>query len=123
MSVKYTAKECSCWSDYPNKCYKKWNGQWKCVDDYIQVRDQIPGRRKTKCILRRTTKMRLIDADGLKEIIEYQQTINPKLSVYDVIKLIDNAPTVEERPKGERIADISHCYGDDGAILASGTWD
>lgn len=39
--------------------------------------------------------MRLIDADVLKEIIEHQQTINPKLSVYDVIKVIDNAPTVE----------------------------
>ena len=38
--------------------------------------------------------MRLIDADVLKEIIEYQQTINVKLSVYDVIKLVDNAPTV-----------------------------
>lgn len=59
--------------------------------------------------------MRLIDADVLKEIIEYQQIINPKLSVYDVIKLINNAPTVElqmgrmtngiiipiERPTGE----------------------
>ena len=39
--------------------------------------------------------MRTIDADVLKEIIEYQQTINPKLSVYDVIKLVDNAPTVD----------------------------
>lgn len=39
--------------------------------------------------------MRLIDADYLKEIIEYQQTINPKLSVYDVIKLIDNAPILD----------------------------
>lgn len=64
--------------------------------------------------------MRLIDADGLKEIIEYQQTINPKLSVYDVINLIDNVPTISpnmaqvlaydsgkastERPTGEWIS-------------------
>ena len=39
--------------------------------------------------------MRLIDADELKEIIEYQQTINPKLSVYDVIKLVDNSPILD----------------------------
>ena len=38
--------------------------------------------------------MRLIDADALKIIIEQNQLINAKLSVYDVLKIIDNAPTV-----------------------------
>ena len=36
----------------------------------------------------------LISREALKIKIEHFQTINPKLSVYDVLKLIDKAPTV-----------------------------
>ena len=45
---------------------------------------------------------RLIDADYLKEQIDYnQEYVNPKLNVYDILRIIDNAPTVEKRPKGK----------------------
>ena len=44
---------------------------------------------------------RLIDADYLKEQIDYNQRyVNPKLNVYNILRIIDNAPTVE-RPKGK----------------------
>ena len=36
----------------------------------------------------------LISREALKIIIDQEQIINPKLSVYDVSKIIDNAPTV-----------------------------
>lgn len=39
---------CSCWVQYPNKCYKKDNGKWKCIDRYKCVRN-YDGRRKTVC--------------------------------------------------------------------------
>lgn len=42
----------------------------------------------------------LISREALKLTIENFQIFNPKLSVYDVLKIIDNAPTVE-RPQGE----------------------
>ena len=29
--MKYTAKECRCWREYPNPMQKKSNGQWKCI--------------------------------------------------------------------------------------------
>lgn len=45
----YTAKECSCWSTYPNKAYKKEN-QWKCIDNYKCIKEK-EYQRKTKCIL------------------------------------------------------------------------
>ena len=48
---KYTAKECSCWIDYPNPAHKKSNGQWKCVDCYKQVRKRNGYTSKTKCVL------------------------------------------------------------------------
>lgn len=38
--------------------------------------------------------MRMIDADKLKIIIEQNQLVNSKLSVYDVLNIIDAAPTV-----------------------------
>lgn len=49
--TKYTAKECSCWNDYPNPMHKKRNGQWKCVDCYKQVRERKGYHLKTKCVL------------------------------------------------------------------------
>lgn len=47
---QYKAKECRCWSDYPNKMCKR-KDQWKCVDDYelVKVGDY---RRKTRCKLK-----------------------------------------------------------------------
>ena len=40
--------------------------------------------------------MRLIDADYLKEQIDYYwEYVNPKMNVCNVLKLIDDAPTVE----------------------------
>ena len=38
----------------------------------------------------------LISRDALKLTIENFQIFNPKLSVYDVLKIIDKAPTVEQ---------------------------
>jgi hypothetical protein len=37
---------------------------------------------------------RLIDADALNLLIEANQLLNPKLSVYDVQKIIEGMPTV-----------------------------
>ena len=45
----------------------------------------------------------LISRSALKILIEQSQLVNAKLSVYDVLKIIDNAPTVEERPQGKWI--------------------
>ena len=42
--------------------------------------------------------MRLIDADYLKEQIDYnQEYVNPKLNVCNILRIIENAPTVELR--------------------------
>lgn len=49
--VKYIAKECRCWSDYPNQMLKKDNGQWKCVDCYELVKEG-DFRHKTRCKLK-----------------------------------------------------------------------
>lgn len=46
----------------------------------------------------------LISREVLKLTIENFQIFNPKLSVYDVLKIIDNAPTVE--PKFKPIAEV-----------------
>lgn len=60
--MKYKAKECTCWIEYPNESHKKANGQWKCVDDYVCVRPLSVRKcnppckdfpfRKTKCVLK-----------------------------------------------------------------------
>ena len=47
----YTAKECSCWQDYPNDCYKK-KDQWKCVDCYELVSEREGHHKKTHCRLK-----------------------------------------------------------------------
>ena len=39
----------------------------------------------------------LISRSALKCLIEQFQLINPKLSVYDVLKIIDNIPTESDR--------------------------
>ena len=41
--------DCSCWAHYPNKSHKHKNGHWKCVDDYICIRDLIDGRYYDAC--------------------------------------------------------------------------
>lgn len=71
----YTAKECSCWCDYPNQAYKKINGQWKCIDCYKQVRKRNGHYRKTKCVLiekgdAMTQHQRKLTEEDLKEIEE-----------------------------------------------------
>ena len=43
--------------------------------------------------------MRLIDADALKEEVNKKKIVGR----FNTIMLIDNAPTVEERPQGEWI--------------------
>ena len=43
----------------------------------------------------------LISRSALKILVEQTQIINPKLSVYDVLKIIDNAPTVDAIPNKE----------------------
>ena len=48
----YTAKECRCWCPYPNKAYKKSNGQWKCVDNYELVKQGNSYHSKTRCKLK-----------------------------------------------------------------------
>ena len=48
---KYTAKECRCWSKYPNQMQKKSNGQWKCVDCYELVK-KGDWKHKTRCKLK-----------------------------------------------------------------------
>ena len=47
---KYTAKECRCWNNYPNKMYKTPE-QWKCVDCYELVK-QGDWKHKTRCKLK-----------------------------------------------------------------------
>ena len=47
---KYTAKECRCWNNYPNKMYKTPE-QWKCVDCYELVK-QGDWKHKTICKLK-----------------------------------------------------------------------
>lgn len=51
---KYKAKECKCWSKYPNQMQKKSNGQWKCVDCYELVK-QGDWKHKTRCKLKEVT--------------------------------------------------------------------
>lgn len=48
---KYTAKECRCWSDYPNAAHRKFNGSWKCIDCYELVK-QGSWKQKTRCKLK-----------------------------------------------------------------------
>lgn len=47
---KYTAKECSCWCDYPNPYYNK-DGHNKCLEQYRNVCLKQGCTRKTKCVL------------------------------------------------------------------------
>lgn len=70
--VKYTAKECSCWSEYPNEACKKNNGQWKCVDCYELVKEG-DNRTKTRCKLKEVKQMIDKDVlfDSLCSIIHY----------------------------------------------------
>lgn len=47
--------ECSCWCPYPNKNMKRKNGNWKCVEEFICIKDykDFNGRsrgEKTKCV-------------------------------------------------------------------------
>lgn len=49
--MKYKAKECRCWSDYPNHACKKLNGQWKCLDCYELIQNGN-SRKKTRCKLK-----------------------------------------------------------------------
>lgn len=37
--------DCSCYMPYPNKCCRRGNGNWICVDKYVN----IPSKGKTKC--------------------------------------------------------------------------
>lgn len=46
--------------------------------------------------------MRLIDADALNLLIDANHLLNPKLSVYDVQKIIEGMPTID-RPRGHWI--------------------
>lgn len=39
--------DCSCWNPYPNECYKRKDGKWKCVDDYELIANH--NGRKTWC--------------------------------------------------------------------------
>ena len=65
----------------------------------------------------------LISRSALKEELEkyYEDKITPsvRFAISILQNIIDNAPTVHgivafvERPKGEWIADTSHCYNDD----------
>lgn len=43
--------ECTCWLAYPNECVRKSNGKWKCVEEYVCVKDNkgIHSNGKTKC--------------------------------------------------------------------------
>lgn len=47
--------------------------------------------------------MRLIDADALRKEFEREGELNPcdRLFWGKVLSVIDNAPTIEERPKGK----------------------
>ena len=47
---KYTAKECTCWCDYPNAFYNK-DGHSKCLGQYRNIRLKQGHYRKTKCVL------------------------------------------------------------------------
>ncbi len=58
--MKYKAKECSCWSKYPNPMQKKSNGKWKCVECYELV-ENGDWKRKTVC------KLKEENADAEKE--------------------------------------------------------
>ena len=50
--MKYKAKECRCWLDYPNEAHKKRNGEWKCVDQYRCVLKGDRWKTKTRCVLK-----------------------------------------------------------------------
>lgn len=47
--MKYTAKECTCWIEYPNENHKKASGKWKCVDDYVCLRPLSVRKCKPPC--------------------------------------------------------------------------
>ena len=49
----------------------------------------------------------LISREALKIIIEQNQLVNAKLSVHDVLKIIDNAPAVEALITDEEIKDFA----------------
>lgn len=54
----------------------------------------------------------LISREVLKEVINYNQMyVNPKLAVDDVIKLIDNAPTVDTTEQEENAYNEGYAHG------------
>lgn len=69
----------------------------------------------------------LISRSALKIIIEQSQLVNAKLSIYNVLKIIDNAPTVPneymrgyeaaereyKKPTGKWIKHIDNLYPED----------
>ena len=48
---KYTAKECTCWCDYPNPYYSKKKRTNKCLEQYRNISLTNNVTRKTKCVL------------------------------------------------------------------------
>lgn len=36
--IKTPSYQCTCYMDYPNECYRKKNGSWKCVDKYEPIK-------------------------------------------------------------------------------------
>lgn len=50
--MKYKAKECRCWVEYPNEAYQKRNGEWKCIDQYECVLQGDRWKKKTRCVLK-----------------------------------------------------------------------
>ena len=52
--------------------------------------------------------MRLIDADELIESFSWSEVC--RLSIKEIIKIIREAPTIEERTKGKWILDSIGCY-------------
>ena len=57
--------ECTCWMPYPNELMRKSNGEWKCVEEYENVRPLkgYYGRgNKTKCKRRSADEIAIVNA-------------------------------------------------------------
>lgn len=80
---KYTAKECRCWSNYPNEAHKKLNGSWKCIDCYELVK-QGSWKHKTRCKLKESDSGMTIE-----EVSNYYQ------------KMIDSSIFQDMKEKGQ----------------------
>ena len=50
--IKKPCYDCSCYSEYPNKCHQHKNGRWKCVDNYrpIEFKRNSNYSPITKCV-------------------------------------------------------------------------